>query len=198
MKPVFQKSQGLWVLIIGLGIGWLAGLSVSAIVSTIITSLLGLGAGVVTGLQTIQHKNEDDLKYRIGQYVDAKPAAILVLGIALAAPCGIMIRTYHVFEPPQQGIIASVSQSDSLDIVTLSELLKLVKENQEKGVLFSHYEEECKQILSYATMKNYSVFVEELRDSNIPGAKEMVLKYQNDPETLEFFLRTICRFYKAR
>jgi len=198
MNPVFQKTQSLSVLIIGLGIGWLAGLSVSAIVSSIITSLLGLGAGLVAGLQTIQRSKENNFRDRVERYFDARPAALLVLGIALAAPCGIMVRTYHVFEPSQSGVVINKTQAGSLEKSLLNELLILKKEKQDQGVLFSQYEEECSLILSLATMGNYSAFMQELKRSKIPAAEEMVFKFQDDPESLEFFLKTICRFYKSK
>lgn len=92
-----HKSQALWILIIGVGIGWLVGLSTSPIIAGIITSLIALGAGVVTGLQVIESKKEENVE-KEKHYINAKPLALLILGISLAAPCGILVRTYHVFE----------------------------------------------------------------------------------------------------
>ena len=196
MKSVFNLSQGISVFLIGLGIGWLAGLSVSAVVSTIIASLLGLAAGIVTGLQSIQKKKAKDLDQETEQILDAKPAAILVLGIALATPFGIMVRTHHVLEPPK--IVSTTSATDSLKRSLAVEHLNSTREPQEQGVLFSQYEDECTQLLSLAAMKNDSAFIRELKKSSIPGAPEMVAKFHDDPEVLEFFLNMLCRYYQSK
>ncbi len=171
------KLQTLSILVIGLGIGWLAGLSTSPIVASIITSLVALGAGVVAGLQVIQEKTEENTTATKKKYIDARPVALLILGIALAAPCGILARTYHIFEPTQ----------------VISKQTDTKNSSQNQGVLFGNSESECNQILSLATMGNYKEFIEELKVSSIPHSEEMVKKFESEPKTLEFFLRIICQ-----
>jgi hypothetical protein len=72
------------------------------------------------------------------------------------------------------------------------------RDNQDQGVLFSGYQDECETILSLASMKNYTEFLAQLKESNIPGAREMVREYKDKPETIEFFLRTICLYYQKK
>lgn len=174
MNRSFQVSQAFSILIIGIGIGWLAGLSISSVVGGIITSLLGIGAGIVTGLQTIRPQKGENQNGSKKQVVDARPAAILVLGIALSSPCGIMARTYHVFEPRQH-------QNSS------------ERKPQDQGVLFAEYQDECEQILGLATMGNYKAFLEQLKASNIPVAKELVPKFQHEPGKLRQLVKIICQ-----
>jgi len=171
-----HKSQALWILIIGVGIGWLAGLSTSPIIAGIITSLIALGAGVVTGLQVIENKKEENAE-KEKHYINAKPLALLILGIALAAPCGILARTYHVFEPSP----------------IISKQIETKNSSQNQGVLFGNYESECTQILNLATIGNNKAFLEKLKQSNLPQSEEMVNKFGNEPQTLEYFLRIICQ-----
>lgn len=98
------------VLIIGLGIGWLAGLSVSPVIATVLASLVGIAGGLVAGLRGAGGKTNID-SARVGHStIDARPAAVLVLGIALGAPGGIVARTHQLLEPedalPAQGATA--------------------------------------------------------------------------------------------
>ncbi len=166
----------------GSGIGWLVGLSVSAVVGGVIASLLSIGAGIVSGLQAVQlGKGDTGNGGAHIYYVDARPAAMLILGIALAAPCGILARTHHVFEP-HQSKLNPPGQSLSYD-----------KQKQYAGVLFGIHREECAQVLDLAMMGNYKAFTEQLLVSDIPLAKEITSRFQGDPHTLARLVKIICR-----
>jgi hypothetical protein len=78
----------------GLGIGWLVGLSASPVVSGVIASLLGVAAGVVT---TFRGTSESSAKSVV---TDARPVALLVVGIALGASAGLTARTHDILSPP--------------------------------------------------------------------------------------------------
>ncbi len=60
----------------------------------------GCSGGAVVGLRSIGKDSSSSDGGNQKSQVSALPAALLVLGIALAAPLGILARTYHVFEPP--------------------------------------------------------------------------------------------------
>jgi hypothetical protein len=179
--------QGFSLLTIGLGIGWLAGLSVSATVSTIITSVLGLAAGLAVGMNASPRTKNTHL--------DARPAAILILGIALAAPAGIVVRTHHFLEPHRTEMAAKNNDSSALNKDTPNQARNF-NNNQEKGVLFGVDQDECSQILSLGEMNNNKAFMRELRASHIPGASDMVDQFSNDTATLKSFVRIICQHYK--
>jgi hypothetical protein len=151
---------------------------------------------VVTVLQSLQLTKDNDPRHNTDPYLNAKPAAIFILGIALATPIGILVRTYHILEPHRTGII--YNHADSSKTASTTAAQNVNREKQDQGVLFAQYEDECDQLLSLAAMKNYTAFVQELKKSNIPGAQEMVSKFQDDPETLEFFLKTIRRNYISK
>lgn len=91
--------QLLSLLIIGLGVGWLAGLSVSPVIATILASLVGIAGGIAAGARSVSRAASEATVPASIASMDARPAAVLVLGIALAAPLGIVARTYGVFEP---------------------------------------------------------------------------------------------------
>lgn len=87
-------SIGQWVsfAVIGLGIGWLTGLSASPVLAIVLTSILGALGGVVAGLKAS----------RLRTRIDARPLAWIVLGLALAAPLGILARSHRLFGPTPQ------------------------------------------------------------------------------------------------
>ena len=179
-----QLMQALSLLIAGAGIGWLTGLSVSPVVSIVITSIAGLGAGAVTGLQTMQNiknQNTEDA----GKRFDARPAAIFILGIALMAPCGILARTYHVFEP------AHVIEVQGKKVV-------YKKSDQDRGVLFAAYEDDCGHVLSLAAMENHEGVIKYLNESTMPGAKKLAFEFKDNQKDLARILGIICNYYQPK
>ena len=93
-------KEAVYILIVGLGVGWLTGLSTSPVIAGVLSSIMGVAGGAVVGLRSIGKDNSSSGGGNQKSQVSALPAALLVLGIALAAPLGILARTYHVFEPP--------------------------------------------------------------------------------------------------
>jgi hypothetical protein len=179
-----QLVQALSLFIAGAGIGWLTGLSVSPVVSIVVTSIAGIGAGAVTGLQSMQSiKNQETED--AGKRFDARPAAIFILGIALMAPCGILARTYHVFEP------AHVSE---LQVKTVVDK----KNDQDRGVLFSKYEDDCGHVLSLVAMKNDEGVIKFLSESTMPEAKTLALEFKDDQKALARILEIICNYYQPK
>ena len=126
----FTTTQALAVLVSGLGIGWLVGLSASPVVSGVIASLLGVAAGVVT---TFRGASASSAKSFV---TDARPVAILVVGVALGATAGVAVRTHDLLSPP-----AKLEQAEQ-STVSRENLIS-------RSVLFAQPgSDECAELLS--------------------------------------------------
>jgi hypothetical protein len=89
--------------VIGVGVGWLAGLSVSPVISNIITSVVAIAAAVVTALSGLDDKDGTQTT-ESGQPVTATaaskwkvnpwPLATLLVGPILGTSVGIWARTH--------------------------------------------------------------------------------------------------------
>lgn len=77
------------VLISGLGMGWLVGLSVSPVISIVITSITGAVAAVITALSGLEEKAKWS--------VSPVPLALLVVGLAIGSGVGIRTRNLDWF-----------------------------------------------------------------------------------------------------
>jgi hypothetical protein len=99
----FDFSQILAVLLTGLSIGWLVGLSRSPVVAASIASLFALAGAMVAALHGIRPLGTSVLKYRSG---NAWPVALLVLSVAIGASAGNLARTNDLLGrigPPREG-----------------------------------------------------------------------------------------------
>ncbi len=105
VSPKLARSQIGAILLTGIGVGWLAGLSLSPVAHIVITSVIGLAAAAVAALAgvelPVQEKDSKDEatpqpKLPAGP-VNAFPIALLVLAVAGGAPLGILARTHQVF-----------------------------------------------------------------------------------------------------
>ena len=45
--------ESVYILVVGLGVGWLTGLSTSPVIAGVLSSIMGVAAGVVAGLKSI-------------------------------------------------------------------------------------------------------------------------------------------------
>jgi len=93
--------NALYSLLCGVSLGWLAGLSMSPVASSILGALMTILIGVigaVAGLKSLelQASDKDDKqpkKYeRLATRVNLAPVAFLTLGMALGCPAGVAIR----------------------------------------------------------------------------------------------------------
>ena len=89
------------LVVTGLGIGWLAGLSVSPVVSIVITSITGAAGAVVAALSGLKEdaattdetpKPKEPLRRRI----DPIPIGLLAAGLILGSIFGLLARNYHL------------------------------------------------------------------------------------------------------
>jgi hypothetical protein len=87
------------LVVTGFGIGWLAGLSVSPVVSIVITSVTGVAAAVVTALSGLK---EDPVDPKVKERrrlpkIEVWPLAILLVGMLSGSTLGILARNNHLF-----------------------------------------------------------------------------------------------------
>lgn len=97
----YLLSQSLAVLLIGLSIGWITGLSVSQVVSGIVAALLSISAGTLLGLSAFlsNYKKSSENDKKIKQ-INAWPAALFAFGIAIGASAGLAARAHGLLIPP--------------------------------------------------------------------------------------------------
>jgi hypothetical protein len=141
-----HMAQLVSVLVIGIGIGWLSGLSVSPVIGTVLASLVGVAGGIVAGVRSIartpaEHGNVTPVS------VDARLAALLVFGISVGAPLGIIARTYGIFEN-------TPAQSDKVDRTDKP----LQSDLKTQGVLFGISVEACDKLVTLARYPNERAF----------------------------------------
>jgi len=161
--------QFLAVLVMGLGIGWLAGLSVSPVIATVLASLMGVGAGLVAGLRGAGSGTGDTASRSGLSVIDARPAAILVLGIALGAPVGILARTHQLLEPA-----SSPTRTDE----------------SVQGVLFNVTTEHCDRLRARARDSNEQAFRNALAGTSEWG--RLLEEHVADTRALKAIVEGIC------
>jgi len=164
-------------LVIGLGVGWLSGLSVSPVIGTVLASLVGVAAGVVTGLKSVP---ADEGAART-LAVDARPAAILVLGVALGAPLGILARTHQVFAPEvaiPAGVVGGGAEAESVGVAG-------------QAVLFGSTQDQCDSLRARARGGNEGAFRAVLAASGEWGRE--LEESVADTEALERIVLDLCR-----
>lgn len=115
-------KDGIAVLIVGLGIGWLAGLSASPVISGVLASLLVVAGGLIVG--RVENK---ELPVPAGSQAKV-PLAILVVGIALGSTGGVVVRTHDLLG------VAAPGRGDGKNVST------------REGVLFQVAASECEEL----------------------------------------------------
>lgn len=105
------RSQGIAIIslvVIGLGIGWLAGLSVSPVISVVITSVVGVAAAVVTALSGVKEEPEkpDARSHQQLPKLAVWPLAVLIAGMLAGSALGIRARNYNIFGPTPATVLA--------------------------------------------------------------------------------------------
>jgi hypothetical protein len=176
-----RLGQGLSIAAIGAGVGWLVSQSASPVIAGVIASLLGIGAGVVTGLQSIRPSD------RAGEptawtAIDARPAAVLVLAIAVAATAGLMVKAHRLLEP-------AVVREAAWRAAAEGRLKDLAAADVHGALLFKVSQSECTALLSLRG--NDEAFVGELKASSLPGAQQLVARIR-DPQTLVTVVEALC------
>ena len=88
------------LMVTGFGIGWLAGLSVSPVVSIVITSVTGVAGAVVAALSGLKEAAPEDettkTKHLLRLRIDPVPIGLLAAGLILGSIVGLLARNYHL------------------------------------------------------------------------------------------------------
>jgi hypothetical protein len=112
-------STSLCLLLSGVSVGWLIGLSVSPVVYTVIASLVAVIVSIASTLAGIKIANEDlsneaPKSRKLNVEVNPIPIAAALVGIAIGASIGIYGRT-NGWLGPNAGRIAEQWQDTGLD-----------------------------------------------------------------------------------
>lgn len=95
MKKIITDC--ILLFIIGLCVGLLTGLSISPVIQTVLSSILGISIAVVSILSGLESKSENSQNMKLFDYkINIFPLTLLVLGITLGAIGGIYARTHDV------------------------------------------------------------------------------------------------------
>lgn len=169
-----DRGQICALLVAGFGIGWLAGLSLSPVVATILATIMSAVGGVVAGLASAGNEPTR-------QAVNAWPAAVLVLGVSLGSPTGIVARSHNLFgraavegRQVEAEAAASPKSQDPRIQAGLSALYSLAGDD-------------CKRLLGSPDQ----ALAGALETSRIPWAPRLV-KRISDPKVLRQVVECLC------
>lgn len=152
--------QAIAVLVIGLGVGWLSGLSVSPVIDHVLGALLGLGAGLVAALRMFAVAAPQRQEVSRSQ-VDAFPAALLIAGIAIGAPLGIVARTHGAFEPGP----VEVSKSGANQPSSNTQVKNDQPQPSKVGALYGSTGSPCGELLGAVDSPNLQTAMQHSTDS---------------------------------
>lgn len=158
--------QLIAVLVTGLCIGWLSGLSVSPVIASVLASVVGIAGGLVAGLRG----SGDSASRSRFSSIDAWPAAVLLLGIAAGAPLGILARTHQLFEPSSAPVRTDTTA---------------------QGVLFNVATEDCDRLRARARDPNEKAFRDVLAATGKWG--RLLDAHVTDTTTLKAIVEDICK-----
>lgn len=77
-------------LVLGLGVGWITGLSMSPVVAPVLGTVLGVASAVVAAAAGVNVRDREV----IPKQVDPWPLVFLVVGLSLGAPMGVVVREH--------------------------------------------------------------------------------------------------------
>jgi hypothetical protein len=185
----------LYIIIAGVGIGWLIGLSVSPVVSIVITSVTGSVAAIVAALSGVRletdgTENAENQTRRPRWKVNAAPVAMLAIGLIAGSTAGIVFRTYDWLSPRTLTVSEEVAQwtsaglqpevvakrllesknplSDSSDATQLTDV------SSPGTVLFTQEAQgACKTLTALVMKQDYEDLQTELRSSPVLPFREL-------------------------
>lgn len=170
-KARFDKSQALAVFVIGACIGWLSGLSVSPVISTVLSTLVGVGSSFAVGARITRGQPGAGLS------IDGRPAALMMLGVALVAPAGIIVRTHDLFGvsgqlPIEVGVPPAEPQKRTV------------------GGLFAAPSDRCAELMAQAEFPNPKALPDAIRALGPDGTS--LVDRVRDVSDLRLAVRAIC------
>lgn len=107
------------LVVTGFGIGWLAGLSVSPVVSIVITSVTGSVATIIAALSGVKEEflkpeAQPNVLKRLLAAVTPVPLAWLVVGLLVGSSWGLWARTHNWFSPDPPPPPATLSLKEEI------------------------------------------------------------------------------------
>jgi hypothetical protein len=141
----------------------------------VLGALLGLGGGIVVGMRSLKTSDSEPTGPRPTS-VDAFPAALLVLGIALGAPLGILARTHAFF-----GVAGLKGQVEPA--------ANVVPSGQGAAVLYDSHTTECGEFLGAEDQD--TALRQLMHDSKSSWARVLADK-EKDPTILKSVMESIC------
>ena len=175
----FDLQQCTAIVAIGAGVGWLTSFSASPVLAGVLASLLGIVAGVVTAFRSIGDQEQAGVTWAA---IDARPAAFLILTIALVATAGMFVKSHRLLEPRvvREAAWRSVSQATPEDFS---------RSDAHGALLFGASQSECNALLSLKD--NPEALVGELKHSSMPAGKKLAERI-TDPGTLVSVVEVLC------
>lgn len=122
-KPKIYHAISL--VIIGIGVGWLTGLSISPVVAGLLSSIIGAVLVLAAILSGFSY-GDNSSPIRIAGDVSPVPFALLMVGIIAGTSSGIWVRTHNVL-----GVISAEKQDNSF--TKLQEELTQLKKQEGTG-----------------------------------------------------------------
>lgn len=161
---------GLYFILAGLSIGWLVGLSASPVLAPVLGALVGALAGLVAGARVTTTK---------GILLDPAPVAWTLVGMAVAAPFGILVRTQDWLGPGSDGAI---------------HIAELGSNEQRAGTaaLFTQASGLCARLDRSTSAR----FRDSLRTSSLPWAPVLEREIAEDAR-LQELVEAICSEYSS-
>jgi hypothetical protein len=109
----------LAVGIVGLGLGWLIGLSQSPVIAGVVTALIAAAGALVGTFGSLKEPAAGRVQ-DVARLVDPAPLAALVLGLAVAAPFGLYARSSgmfsHSWKDPMQATKQTIERWEALGL----------------------------------------------------------------------------------
>lgn len=155
-----QTGQNMALFLVGAGIGWLVGNSASPVVGGVVTSILGIVAGGLAAAQgagKLLPFNDVDT----APTFDARPLAVLVIGLAISATAGLYVKGHMLLEPAEL-------RDAMLRKANRDEVASILGDTTGRARLFGVNMDECDALLSFA--HTAPAFRAEFRSSTFPAA----------------------------
>lgn len=148
-------------IIIGLGIGWLAGLSVSPVVSTIISVLLALVASSIAFLTNVNFKKVDKEQIFDNWHHSIFLMAFLMLGMIVGSLFGIYAREHNILAPSLEELREEEQKALVNDVEYINSLLKKHMKDDDKDKILKEFIKN--QVLSLPLKTSVSKLVQSSR-----------------------------------
>lgn len=118
-----STSELAGLVVVGLGVGWLVGLSVSPVVSIVVSSVTGIAAAIVATMIGLEDErtrarngSEDCETPNCRWRVNPWPLSILIIGLVLGSIGGVWARTHNwLGESPYDAVQDAVNVWSNMD-----------------------------------------------------------------------------------